>query len=206
MIRVLIAMALACAAGAPGYAQAKIDVAAIRATAEGSASQFAELRTMLRDPDVNLRLATFDAMVANGDPSLYEIAVSTAIADSDEVIRSRALWEIMSRMATIIVLVDPDGTIEDAEAKKTLRDLYQGRMSFATVNAVKPRNCINMNRADDGACDVNYNLTLNGTRVSFVHANELLDGELLLEGDGVLRGTLRQRRAKIEFPVAIPLR
>lgn len=196
---------LALLAAAPAGAQ-KLDIGAIKAAAQGSASEFAELKTMLADPDVNLRLATFDAMVGNGDPSLYEIAVTTAIVDSDPVVQSRALWEILSRMPTVIVTVDPEGTITDAELKKKLQEAYQGRMSLATVNAVKEKGCVNLNNARDGECNPSFNLTVDGTSVAVVVASEYLDGLLALEGDGVLRGTLRNTRLKAEFPVAIALR
>lgn len=199
----LLAVLALCAA-VPAAAQ-KLDIGAIKAAAQGSASEFAELKTMLRDPDVNLRLATFDAMVGNGDPSLYEIAVSTAIVDSDEVVRSRALWEILSRLPTVQVLVDPEGTVTD-DTRKMLQESYQGRMSFATVSAVPDKGCINLSSAQKGECNPNYNLTVNGTNVGFVYANQYLDGTLMLEGDGALRGTLRQTRSKIDFPVEIQLR
>ena len=131
--------------------------------------------------------------------------MSTAIADSDEVVRARALWEILSRTPTVVVLVDPEGSI-DGDAGKALYEAYQGRMSFATVSEVREKGCINLYNAAEGECSTSYVLALSGTKVNFVYENQYLDGILNLDGDGVLRGTLRQTRMKTEFPVEIPLR
>ncbi len=183
----------------------KIDVEAIKSQAASDADEFAELRALMRDQDPNLRLAAFDAMVAHGDPSLYEIAVSMGIADVDEVIRSRALWETLVRMKNVSILVDPEGSITNSDAQKTLSNAYQGRMNFQVGNALKPLNCVNLYYEKD-ECVGGYNLGVNGTLVSFVYANQNLDGTLRLDADGVLRGTFRNTRYKLEFPVEVPIR
>lgn len=201
--RLILGLAIALCAG-PAPAQ-KVDIAAIKSAAAGSASEFAELQALLRDPDPNLRLAAFDAMVSHGDPSLYEIAVSTSIADSDEIVRARALWEILSRNATLLILVDPEASIETEETRKALAEAYQGRISVEMGNAIKARNCINVGYVRED-CLTNTNLTVNGTRVTVNLSGSNLDGSLTLDGDATLRGVLRNTRLKIEFPVEIPLR
>ncbi len=183
----------------------KIDIDAIKSKAKTDASEFAELRALLRDEDANLRLAAFDAMVEHGAPSLYEIAISMAISDIDEVVRARALWEMLSRMRTLAILVDPEEEITSTEARKSLEKTYQGRMSFQIGNALKNENCINLYYTKEN-CVAGYNLTINGTRVVFVYQNQYLDGTLTLDGDGALRGVLRNTSLQIEFPVEVPLR
>lgn len=181
-----------------------IDIDAIKQEAASKSDEFAELRALLKDSDVNLRIAAFDAMVAHGDASLYEIAVTTAIADIDEVVRARALWEILSRTRSLQIEVDPEGTL-DNETSATLQDAYQGYMNFSVGNSLKPLNCINLYYTKD-ECVAGYNLSVSGTLVNFVYANQNVDGSFRLDGDGVLRGQMRNTRQKIEFPVAISLR
>ncbi|MDE9451674.1 HEAT repeat domain-containing protein [Aliiroseovarius sp. Z3] len=183
----------------------KIDIEAIKSQAAADASEFAELRALLRNEDANIRLAAFDAMVTHGDPSLYEIATSMAIADVDEIVRARALWEILSRLRTMAILVDPEGEVQSEEARKSLEKAYQGRMSFQVGNAIKDENCVNLYYNKEN-CVPGYNLTVNGTRINFVFQNQNLDGTLKLDGDGALRGMFRNTRFQIEFPVEIPLR
>lgn len=196
-LSLVLAASMACAQ--------KLDIEAIKSKAAADADEFAELRALMRDEDANLRLSAFDAMVTHGDPSLYEIAVSMGIADVDEVVRARALWEILTRMRTMAILVDPEGSIADNELQKTLQAKYQGRMSFQVGNAHKETNCINLfyNRDD---CVAGYNLSVNGTLVTFVYANQYLDGTLKLDSDGALRGILRNTQIRVEFPVEVPLR
>ena len=183
----------------------KIDIEAIKSAAKTDASEFSELRALMRDDDPNVRLAAFDALVAHGDPSLYEIAVSMGISDIDEVVRARALWEMLSRTRTLAILVDPGSEVTSQEDQKALAETYQGRMSLQVATAIKQENCINLyyERED---CVAGYNLTINGTRVSLVYSNQYIDGTLKLDSDGALRGTLRNTRLKIDFPVEIPLR
>ena len=183
----------------------KLDIEAIKSQAASDADEFAELRALMRNEDTNLRLAAFDAMVGHGDPSLYEIGVSMGIADVDEVVRARALWEILSRMRTMAILVDPEGNVTDKSAKEQLQKSYQGRMSFQIGNAHKLVNCINLYYEKED-CVAGYNLSVNGTLVTFVYANQNLDGTMKLDSDGALRGTFRNTRYQIEFPVEVPLR
>lgn len=195
-----------CLALIPGALLAqKIDIEAIKSAAKTDASEFSELRALMRDDDPNVRLAAFDALVAHGDPSLYEIAVSMGISDIDEVVRARALWEILSRTRTLAILVDPGSEVTSQEDQKALAETYQGRMSLQVATAIKQENCINLyyERED---CAAGYNLTINGTRVSLVYSSQNIDGTLKLDSDGALRGTLRNTRLKIDFPVEIPLR
>lgn len=190
----------------PGMLTAqKIDIEAIKSKAEADAGEFAQLRALMRDEDANLRLAAFDAMVAHGDPSLYEIATSMGIADIDEIVRARALWEILSRMRTLTILVDPENKVTADAARKALYDTYQGRMSFQVGNAIKSQNCVNLYYTKED-CQAGYNLAVNGTRVNFVFQNQYIDGTLTLDGDAALRGVFRNTNLKVEFPVEIPLR
>lgn len=190
----------------PGaLAAQKIDIEAIKSTAKSDASEFSELRALMRDDDPNVRLAAFDALVAHGDPSLYEIAVSMGIADIDEIVRARALWEMLSRTRTLAILVDPGSEVTSQEDQKKLADKYQGRMSLQVATAIKQENCINLYYEREN-CAAGHNLSINGTRVSFVYSNQSLDGTLKLDSDGTLRGTFRDTRLKIDFPVEIPLR
>ncbi|WP_299962363.1 HEAT repeat domain-containing protein [uncultured Roseobacter sp.] len=204
MNKVLILIVFLGLTAGASHAQ-KLDIEAIKRDAASAADEFAELRALMRDQDANLRLAAFDAMVTNGDPSLYEIATSMAIADVDEVVRSRALWEILSRMRTMAILIDPEEKVTDSENQKALQNAYQGRMSFQVGNALKDLNCVNLYYVKD-ECVGGYNLAVNGTRVTFVYANQNLDGTLKLEGDGALRGVFRNTRLRLEFPVEVPLR
>lgn len=183
----------------------KLDIESIKSKAASDADEFSELRALMRNEDANLRLAAFDAMVTHGDPSLYEIAVSMGIADVDEVVRARALWEILSRMRTLAVLVDPEGKVSNKGAQEQLQKSYQGRMSFQVGSTHKPANCINLYYEKEN-CAAGYNLSVNGTLVTFVYANQNLDGTMKLDSDGALRGTFRNTRYKIEFPVEVPLR
>ncbi|MEX0277386.1 MAG: HEAT repeat domain-containing protein [Ruegeria sp.] len=190
---------------ATSVAAQKLDIEAIKSQAASDADEFAELRMLMRNENANLRLAAFDAMVNHGNPSLYEIAVSMGIADVDDVVRARALWEILIRMRTMVILVDPQGNVTDKNAQEQLQKSYQGRMSFQVGNALKAVNCINLHYERED-CVAGYNLSVNGTLVTFVYANQYLDGNMKLDSDGALRGTFRNTRYKIEFPVEVPLR
>ncbi len=204
-MKLLLHVALVLALCASVANAQKIDIEAIKSKAANDADEFAEVRALMRDQDANLRLAAFDALVSHGDPSLYEIAVSMGLADVDEIIRARALWEILVRTKNLQFLVDPEGSVTENDAQKRLYDTYQGRMNFQVGNALKQLNCVNMYYVKD-ECVGGYNLGVNGTLVSFIYANANLDGSLRLDTDGVLRGTLRNTRMKLDFPVEVHLR
>jgi hypothetical protein len=200
MRRLLSAFLATAALAAPAAAPAqKIDIDAIRAQAQASAGEFAELRALLADPDVNLRLAAFDAMVAHGDPSLYEIAVTTGLADVNEVVQSRALWESLSRRKSLILQVDPEGTLS-GDAKAALDNQYQGQVILNVTQVFPDVKCLNFAGASE--CRVGFSADVAGLMMIINSGG--LTGELTLGSDGILRGEVRDGRQV--FPVALALR
>jgi len=180
----------------------RVDIEAIKQQAQGSASEFAELRALLRSPDENLRLAAFDAMVAHGDPSLFELATATALGDASDVVRARALWEILSRRATFTVRFDPEGTVTDGEPADALDELFRGRENYTVAAGFPEWKCLSLNSSS--RCQAAYSLSLSGVVGTLTYGD--LVGQLVLEGDGVLRGTLRHEDVSVPFPAEIRLR
>ena len=72
-------------------------------------------------------------------------------------------------------------------------------------SAHKAANCINLYYERE-ECVAGHNMTINGTRVTFLYSSQNLDGTLKLDSDGTLRGVLRNTRYKFDFPVEVPLR
>jgi hypothetical protein len=201
MRSIILAAALAMAAAGTAHAQARIDVEALRQQSRASADEFAELRSLLRDDNADLRLATFDAMVRHGDPSLYEIAVTTALADADPVLRARALWEVLSRRASLVFQVDPDGAVS-GDAAKTLEAAYQGQVVFNVSKIDQAAQCLNFRNRD--GCVPGDSAKVDGLRVTLVRG--YFSADLALDVDGVLRGAMRQSNVELAYPVAMDLR
>ncbi len=180
----------------------RVDIEEIKQGAQEAASEFAELRTLLRSPDENLRLAAFDAMVDHGHPSLFELATATALGDASDVVRARALWEVLSQRATFTVLFDPEGSVANENIASELDELFHGRENYDVAATFADRKCLSLYQTN--RCQAAYSLSLSGVVASLTYGD--LVGQLVLDGDGVLRGTLRHDDVSGAFPAEIRLR
>lgn len=180
----------------------EIDIDAIRQKAKQDAGQYAELRQLMRDPDQNIRLAAFEAMVDHGDPALYEIAVSMGLADADEVVRARALWEAISRRTTIVLHADPDKTLAP-EGQRTLKATYPEDLVFTIKAIAEGYKCLNFQSAGS-KCHRGYSADVSGLVVSFDYRD--LSGEMVLREDGILAGHVVDYDRDYRFPVELYLR
>ncbi len=195
---VMIAMSM------PAQAQ-KLDIESIVAGAQGAADELGVLREKLADPDVNIRLAIFDAMVAHGDPTLYEVAVSMAIKDVDPVVRSRVMWEILSRKSTITILVDPEGTITD----KDLRGKIDGRLTAQYVvqigSVIPEENCLVI-YYDNNECNPSYNFIQSGESLTMFYSNQKARAQFRLNDQQELVGEILSEWVGVPVPAKIIFR
>ena len=200
-------LALTIFATGNAYAQ-KVDIDALKKQIQTDSDEFSELRGLLKNPDINVRLAAFDAMVKHGDPSLYEIAISSGLVDTDEVLRARALWETLSRRRSITFLIDPDKKVEDEKTRKILDTANTWTINIRGVyEAGKCLNFRSSSQSND-TCQVGGNFSISGTTVQFIqnYSNWNSSAQLFLEGDGVLQGKITDSAKQIVYPVEIDLR
>lgn len=188
----------------PAQAQ-KLDIESIVAGAQGAADELGVLREKLADPDVNIRLAIFDAMVAHGDPTLYEVAVSMAIKDVDPVVRSRVMWEVLSRKSTITILVDPEGTITD----KDLRGKIDGRLTAQYVvqigSVIPEENCLVI-YYDNDECNPSYNFIQSGESLTMFYSNQKARAQFRLNDQQELVGEIMSEWVGVPVPAKIVFR
>lgn len=106
MKNLLIALAIAaCVSSAVLGQSAQQVIEAARAKAQETAAY----REALSDPDQSVRLTTFEAMIATGNPTLVDLAIDTSLTSSDRTLRALALKHaVLSRRELSVVLaLDP---------------------------------------------------------------------------------------------------
>ena len=206
MLRKLATMGLICLLSSPTTAQ-KIDVDALKATIGKASDSYAELRPLLSDPNESKRIAAFEAFVAHGDKGLYEIAVSSAIADGSEVLRARALWEIMSRRDLITIAFD----MEAINKNETLQQNFsKAKMPAQFVWKVLKRfpetQCLSMQHSTN--CHPSSSWTISGLTAAFKHGSSNTSGQFELMDDGRLLGevTWKYHEQTANFPAIVIIR
>jgi hypothetical protein len=94
--------------------------AEILESARAQAREFNELKAALNDPDQNVRLAVFDAMLKHSNPALRMSAIETGLMSTDSIMRARALHAQIFGMTQLHIklAVDPQSTAKQQDAAK----------------------------------------------------------------------------------------
>mgnify|MGYP001818675246 FL=1 len=98
-------------------AAAAASAAELLEQARSKSRDYEELKAVLNGPDANMRLATFEVMVASGDPALKEVAIDLALAGTDAVLQALALKTLVlgQRAMTLRLEVDTSQSEEVQE-------------------------------------------------------------------------------------------
>lgn len=98
-------------------AMAQPSAADIVEQARERARQLDEIKQVLNDPDQNVRLAAFEAMVSTGDPLMRELALDAGLASTDQVLRGLAFKHAVLGLSqlNITLTLDPAAPKESQE-------------------------------------------------------------------------------------------
>lgn len=109
-----------CIASLSFSALAQTSAAQIVEQARERARQLDEIKQVLNDPDQNVRLAAFEAMVDSGDPLMRELALDAGIASTDQVLRGLALkYAVLSlEQLNLSLILDPGAPKEVQEKSR----------------------------------------------------------------------------------------
>lgn len=175
-----------CIASLSYSALAQTSAAQIVEQARERARQLDEIKQVLNDPDQNVRLAAFEAMVDSGDPLMRELALDAGIASTDQVLRGLALkYAVLSlEQLNITLSLDPDAPKEVQEKSRTYLEKTGAGfvLKIDTKSVDIPRGYFqqpgNSNRTGN----------ISGLILTFDYAYHA--GELHLQDDNTLAGTI----------------
>ena len=198
----LVLIAVLCAGR--GWAQ-DIDMQALKDAIGERTSNYNELVELLDSADGNTALAAFDAMMASGDKSLQEIALTAGFAASDACLRARALWEVLSRRDNFVVMIEsPEGG--DAKDNKAAT-IAGSQLSYQIYSTFPEKQCLSLSNSKS-ECPAGYQATVSGLKVDLISSKSPgLVGAFVLGTDGVLIGKVATMSDPIiSFPAKIELR
>jgi hypothetical protein len=204
--RICVSLAMAFGVSLPSQVDAQqIDTSALVDAINQGAKEYNNLLPLLTADDLKTRLSAFTVLVGHGDKSLFELAVSTAVADTSEVLRARALWETMARRDNIAVEFDMAEIAKDDSLKSVFETAKNPeQLVWITYGHVADRQCLNLNSSSSakGQCGGAYSIDVTGLVVTVVYNTTV--GQFLLEEDGVLRGKLTY--GGVSFPATMTVR
>ena len=104
--------------------------------ARAEARQFNEYKEALEDPDQSVRLAVFEAMLAQQNAPLRMMAIQTGITSTDAIMRSRALQaQIMGMEQLHLKLaINPEASTKVQEATRNFLERTAGVATFRIQN------------------------------------------------------------------------
>lgn len=163
---------------APVLAQSAAEVIE-RARAE--ARQFNEYKEALEDPDQSVRLAVFEAMLAQSNAPLRMMAIQTGISSADAIMRSRALQAQIMNMDQLhlTLAVNPDASSNMQEATRKHLEKAGGIMVISLQKKDQEKGTFSGSGHVQGQ--------INNLQVQFGNAS--FKANLALQDDNTLRGT-----------------
>jgi hypothetical protein len=115
----------------PSRSTASFDAAAVRR----QAAQMAELRTLLADPDPNVRLLTLREAIRTGDTLQRQVAIEAALASSESAMVEIGLRGVLANVQQLIIgLTDAEGTVPQNGSAQLLMSVAQFDMESGRIN------------------------------------------------------------------------
>jgi hypothetical protein len=147
--------------------------------ARGKSRDYEELKAVLNGPDANMRLATFEVMVASGDPAMREVAIDVALAGTDTVLQALALQTLVLAQRAMVFSLELDTSQpEPIQAK--------ARAVLEAIGDIYTRDITDTDPATGIFTMDKYQGQVSGTQVSFTHNYD--KGTLELVDETTLRG------------------
>lgn len=196
-----VAGLLALAIAADGWAQS---AAEIIEQARARARQVEEIKQVLNDPDQNVRLAAFEAMVGSDDSLMRELALDAGLNSTDEVLRGLALRHAVLSLAQLTITLAVDTAAPKAIQDSSREFLEKNGNSY--VMAIDPKTRDLPTGAFSMPGNVNQRGNVSGRVVTFKYP--YYTGELHLQEDNTLAGTVHYQWSSNnhQFKATAPLR
>lgn len=192
---------LALAVATDGWAQS---AAEIIEQARARARQVEEIKQVLNDPDQNVRLAAFEAMVGSDDALMRELALDAGLNSTDQVLRGMALRHAVLGLAqlTISLAVDESAPKEIQESSREFL-LKNGSVYTMTIDE-KSKDL--STGAFHAVGQPSHRGNVSGLVVTFKYS--YYSGELHLQDDNTLAGTMHYQWSSNnhQFRATAPLR
>jgi hypothetical protein len=194
-------LALALVFSADALAQAS--AADIIEEARARARQVEELKQILNDPDQNVRLAAFEAMVASDDPLMRELALDAGLASTDQVLRGMALRHAVLSLKQLNITLSADES-----APKPVQELSTAYLTKSGNNYVlvmDPKTSDVTRGTFNAPGNTSHTGNVSGLVVTFNY--QYYTGELHLQDDNTLGGVINHSRSGAHrFKATAPLR
>lgn len=192
---------LALGVAADGWAQS---AAEIIEQARARARQVEEIKQVLNDPDQNVRLAAFEAMVGSDDSLMRELALDAGLNSTDEVLRGMALRQAVLGLAQLTITLAVDTAAPKAIQDSSREFLEKNGNSY--VMAIDPKTRDLSTGAFNMPGNVNQRGNVSGRVVTFKYP--YYTGELHLQEDNTLAGTVHYQWSSNnhQFKATAPLR
>ena len=142
-----------------------------------------ELKAVLNGPDQNMRLATFDVMVASGDSAMREIAIDLGLASADPLLQGMAFKEAFLSLDRVIMTLEVDKSQPESiqETAQTYLDSKGNTYNMPIAKADKKSGTFTIYST--------YSGQVTGTSVSFNYNYD--SGQLELIDETTIKGPIK---------------
>lgn len=172
--------------------------------ARARARQVEEIKQVLNDPDQNVRLAAFEAMVGSDDSLMRELALDAGLNSTDQVLRGMALRQAVLGLSQLTITLAVDTSAPKAIQDSSREFLEKNGSSY--VMAIDPKTKDLSTGAFNLPGNTNQRGNVSGQVVTFKYSTHT--GELHLQEDNTLAGTVHYQWSSSthQFKATAPLR
>lgn len=192
---------LALGVAADAWAQS---TAEIIEQARARARQVEEIKQVLNDPDQNVRLAAFEAMVGSDDSLMRELALDAGMNSTDQVLRGMALRHAVLGLSQLTFTLAVDSSAPKVIQDSSREFLEKNGNSYVMAMDPKTKDLLTGEFSLPG--NPNHRGNVSGQVVTFKYP--YYTGELHLQDDNTLAGTVRYQWSSHnhQFKATAPLR
>jgi hypothetical protein len=181
--------------------QAQVTTAEILEQARAEARGYEDLKKALNDPDPNMRIATFNAMVSSGDTTMRDLALELGMASADSLMKAQAFRAaILSLDRIVFNLAIDESSAEKVQQYTTNQLNHSGRQWILALGERDLKTGTFSNTAQQ--LDTRGQVT--GLNMTFTSG--YVSGELRLTGDDTIVGVLSNSRTNAVYAATATIR
>jgi hypothetical protein len=151
------------------------------------ATEIAELKAMLNDPDQSMRLAALDTMLKSEDTAMRELAYNVGLNSADDAVRSITLRNKFNELSTLSINTTLSENA-DGKTKDYFTKYAKGGAYILAIQSYDEKKGTYIFKAPNGSSTIDHKGTISGLSLSFKAYN--CNGTLTLNEESEFQGNL----------------
>jgi len=160
--------------------------------ARARAQEIEDLKRALNSPDQNMRIATFEIMISHKEDSIRELALDTGLGSADRLLQALAFKSAIMGLDQLHLTLEVDESQpEEVQERSRARIAEKGDKYVINIGYHDLKTGVFAGHKNYAAPGSVSRGEVSGTRITFIWTSRKHTGDLQLDGDDSIVGTLQ---------------